>query len=263
MRWGGDGVVAIVAHRFIAIAMERHRQIAIGTHHDMTTCGALDRRRKTSAVEQQDDLAILFENAGHGLSERPRDARAINLDPIHTEIDRSHLGHRAIENAARQADQMIRTGFGALVRFQGRSRRAQNEGHFLEAGPMERHIASMVSRDSLLFKGRLVLFIEDHQTELRDWCKDGAARPYDNLNIATGDTPPLKMPLWSAHVGVEDRDTTESIFESASGLRCQTDFRHEDDRLTTETDRPLDRLHVDFGLTTPRHTVQEYRRMLP
>ena len=73
----------------------------------------------------------------------------------------------------------------------------------------------------------------------------------------------VEMPLWSAHVGVEDRDTTESIFESASGLRCQTDFRHEDDRLTTETDRPFDRLHVDFGLSTPCHTVQEYRRMLP
>ena len=126
---------------------------------------------------------------------------------------------------------------------------------------MDGHIAGMVPRDIVLFEGSLMFFVEDDQSQVWDRSEDGRAWSDDDLDIAIADPSPLKMALGSTHVRVQDGHRAEAVLKAAARLRCEADFRDQDDRLASEADRFFDGLHVDFGLAATGHAVEQDGRM--
>ena len=79
----GDGVVAVVAHGFVPIAVESQRQVAIWAGEDEATGWTLNTGRVTATVEQQDDLSVfLVQDTVHGLQEGFRQATLVDIDAV-------------------------------------------------------------------------------------------------------------------------------------------------------------------------------------
>ena len=83
----GDGVVAVVAHGFVPIAVESQRQVAIWAGEDEATGWTLNTGRVTATVEQQDDLSVfLVQDTVHGLHGGFRQATLVDIDAVDAEV---------------------------------------------------------------------------------------------------------------------------------------------------------------------------------
>ena len=92
-RW--NSVVAIVADGFVANVVMRQRDRTIGTGLDVAASGALNPRRKASAVEQQNDLSAVSDRFGDFLSEFLVDrTEAFSSLEVDSHVDRRYVGQR-------------------------------------------------------------------------------------------------------------------------------------------------------------------------
>ena len=92
-----------------------------------------------------------------------------------------------------------------------------------------------------------MLLVEHDQSQVRRRREDRAAGPDDDFHVAAGNPLPMLVPLDIAHVAVQHGHAVEPGAKPAHGLRRETDFGHEQNRLPAEAHDFLNGLHVDFG----------------
>ena len=220
-------------------------------------------RRETAAIEQQNHLPPFSQRRLHRLMQRPTDrpARrlAVNLVP---QIDRPHRRHRPIEHPPRHLDQLELAALRPLPTLERRRRARQHQRHILIHRPPQCHVAGMIPRRRFLLERRFMFFIEHDNAQVRRRCEHRALRADDHLDLAVRNPPPMLVPLDVALMAMQHRHAIEPRPEPADRLRCQTDFRHEQNRLPTKSHHFLDRPDINFRLAAPRNTMDQDRAML-
>ena len=82
-----------------------------------------------------------------------------------------------------------------MIAFQGRRCTAENNRALLDFGADDRDVARVIPGRFFLFVSRLMLFIDDDQSEILQRREDGAARANDNPRPARVDLVPLIVTL--------------------------------------------------------------------
>ena len=103
-----------------------------------------------------------------------------------------------------------------------------------------------------------MLFVDDDQAELRQWCENGRARADHHVHLAPADAVPLVVPLAVGQPAVLDRDAAAArrVERSHHGRR-QGDLGHEHQHTAPLPPHVSGQLQVDGGLPAPRHAVQQ------
>ena len=117
----------------------------------------------------------------------------------------------------------------------------------------------MIARKFPLLERSLVLLIDHDQPEPVQGGEDRAARADHDLSLSLADPPPFDVSFDIGQMAVQNGDRVEPLAKTAHRLRSQADFRDEDDRLFSETDRFGNRLKIDFRFAAAGYAVQKDR----
>jgi hypothetical protein len=111
------------------------------------------------------------------------------------EVDELYGRERKVGDAVRQPEDFELAGGSARVRLDVGRGRAHHDDAFLQAGPLDRHVAGLVTRRLLLFVGAVVFFVEDDDSDARQRREDGGTRAEHHVVVAAAravpDAPPL------------------------------------------------------------------------
>src|ERR1700682_3322846 len=107
------------------------------------------------------------------------------------------------------------------------------------------HVPRVIAHPSLLLEARVVLLIDDDQTECADGREQSAARPDRHVGRASAQPPPHRMALARGEPRVQHGNVVaEASAETAHELRRECDFWNEYDRATPARSRGGDRPQV-------------------
>ena len=255
---------AVMTDEALGGAMIGERDRAVGaTRH--VPVGALDERRVATPVEQEDALLpprepfaeTAFELGRYHLAARPLVGRGrAQLLP---QVEDAHLRQPTAAHTLRQREQGEPPILRVLPALEARRRTAQHAARARLARADECDVAGVVAWRLRLLVARLVLFVDDDRTEVRERCEDRRPRADRDPLLAASQGAPRIEPLAVAQSRVEDRDlVTEHRPEAIDSLRRERDLRDENDRaLAVPAHDLLEDLQVHERLAAPGDAVQQ------
>ena len=192
----GGGVTAKMAAQPRGGAMEGERDTAIRAAACFTAIAAQQRSGKTSAIEKQNGLLALLEPISDGGAQFVgQNGEAFLFSPFDAEIDDANERHLTVVDALGQTNELIFPAGGIEVTFQRRRGGTENDDTFLDFGPDDGDVASMVTRCFFLLVGILVLFIDHDQSKICQRREYRAPRADDDAGASGMNFVPLVMPL--------------------------------------------------------------------
>ena len=214
---------------------------------------ALQRAGEAAAVEEKNRLLALrealFKSGAEAVGEDRDLAFLLLLFQAH--VDHADERHGVGVGAFVEAEQVVFPRKAVLPTLQRGRGGAEDDGARLERGAQNRHIAGVVARRAFLFIGGLVFLIDDDQPEVRQWREHGGARTNYDACRTFADAVPLIETLALREVRVQDGDLVVELgkasLEAPHGLRCERDFRDEDEHRFPQIKRGLRGLEIDFG----------------
>ncbi len=121
---------------------------------------------------------------------------------------------------------------------------------------------SVIPRRLILLERAIVLFVNNHQAQLRSRRKNGTASPDNHVNVPRRDLLPIPMSLRVRQLTMQHGDSRKPAAETLPRLWGQADFRDQHNRLFTAGDDLFYRLQINLGLPTTRYTMQQNRARL-
>src|ERR1700736_2009148 len=146
-----------------------------------------------------------------------------------SQIDRLDRGKMLAPEPLRQPQAPVAAAPCIDLRFHGGCRRDQHDRNVGLAATHYGHITRVITNSLLLLIGRVVLLIDDNQSEVAVRQKQRRARSDDHADLATGDRAPgARAPARRQRGGPFGRAHAKALREAIEELRGQCDFRHED-----------------------------------
>ena len=130
------------------------------------------------------------------------------------------------------------------------------------ARQLDRHVAGVISRGTILLERCLVFFVHDDQPQTRHRGKYRRLPAPTTTGTSSRNPLPMPTPLGIGHMAVQDGHLAEASPKALLGLRREADLGHQHDRLPTVRDDFLNRADIDFGLAAARDAVQHDRLLL-
>ena len=230
------------------IGVQRERDVAVQATARDAAGAAVDRRRHTASVEEQDRPPA----AVHDPAERAEERRRERIARLAAQVDEPHGRHRRPDpRRQRQAPEPC----PAL----GPGRRgAVHRDRALERRPLGGDRARVVAGVGLLLVRGVVLLVDDDQPDAAHRREHGRPRADDDPRLAPRDPVALVAPLRRAERRVHDRDAVaEPATESSHRLRREGDLRHEHDRPEPALERCRAGLEVDLRLAAAGRPLEE------
>ena len=152
-------------------------------------------------------------------------------------------------------------GLGVVETFKGRCRGPEHDGTANELGPYNREVSRVVSNTLALFKGTVVLLVDDDDAEVLHRSEDSGPRPYNDLCVSREYAAPVLPPLVWFEAAVEDGDPlAEACLKPIEELWCERYLRHYHESGPSVFESLDDQLEVHLGFSTSRHTMEEEGR---
>ena len=253
-----DGSAAVVAHRAAGNRMVGHRGRAGRALRHPAAHAAADHAAVAAPVEEQDSLFALFERADElAFQIRPDDA-APSLAGQSAHIRDDDLGQSGAQKTLCERKDRVFSLFRAVIGFHRRRGRAEHEQRIRLGNAVLRHIAGMIARRLLRAVGRILLLVDDDNTEVFRGREHRRARTDDNAGAAGLDLFEAVVPLTGGQRRVQHSDLlAKPGGKLAQQLRCQPDLRHEHDGALSLLQRVRDELEIHLCLAAARHAEQE------
>jgi hypothetical protein len=215
-------------------------------------------------IQEEDSLFLPLHRARHRLEERaaemPRRLGTFATARPLAEIREAHDRERAPVDALRKAEQRRRAARGLRVGLEARRCGAEKRRRAEALGADERDVAGVVARRLVLFVGAVLLFVHDHEPEIRERKENGGAGAHDDVELAGRGLPPDVGPLARTKLAVVERGARDAgAAERVERLGRQVDLRHERHHLTAASNRLERRVQIDGGLAAPRDAEEEER----
>ena len=241
------GVAAVVAAQAI-VSVQDERDVALRTPDRRAAGAAVQRRRDTAPVQEQDRLAAALGDRPELRQQRPGE----RIAGLASEVDDPDRRQRSSEPAAELEPLEPLPAFGA------RRRAAVDRDSTLERGPLRGDRARVVAGVRLLLVGRVVLLVDADDADVAHRREDGRARADDDARLLGRDPLALVTSLGIREPRVQERDrVAEAGAETAQRLRRQRDLRHQHDRRPPARDRRGARSQVDLGLAAAGLAVEQ------
>ena len=176
--------------------------VALRTLTEPATGRAREHGRIASTIEKHEGLLAPGQRAAHRLDCGLGQAM---FRQALGQAQQAHLGQRGPTGSSDEGMQTIPTGLGgppALERGRGRS---EHYGHPPSRSQGNGEIARGVASPLLLLEGRVVLFIDHHRNQPRQWREHGQARAQNDAGPPFGRGQPMGRSFGLGHVAVQDR----------------------------------------------------------
>ena len=250
---------AVVTHRRILPLVVGQGNPAIVALIAGSALHALNLRRVSPPVQEQDHLLPLLQAVPH----LPLQPQADHLIPppghLSSNVLDFHIRQTAFSHPVLQFNQMINSDRCTVKR--NHAWRRASENHRGTEGPRSliRHVHGFVFRIVVGFVSGLVFLIDDHQSQIRDRCKNRRPGTQNHLGRPLSNPKPVFQPLRSGQLAVQDGHVlrTETVLKPLLHLHGQSDFRHQHDGTSALGQRMLHRMHVNFRLPASGHALQQ------
>ena len=228
---------------------KRERDVAVHATARDAAGAAVDRRRHTAPVEEQDRPPAAVHQAAERAEERSRE----RIARLAAQVDEPHGRHRRPDpRRERQAPE-------PCPALGPRRRGAVHRDRALERRPLGGDRARVVARVGLLLVRGVVLLVDDDQPDAAHRREHGRPRADDDPRLAPRDPVALVAPLRRTERRVHDRDAVaEPATKSSHRLRREGDLRHEHDRPEPALERCRAGLEVDLRLAAAGRPLQEH-----
>jgi len=143
--------------------------------------------------------------------------------------------------------------------FQRRRRRTEQHRNTELVRPENGNVARRVAHAVLLLEGRIVLLINDDQPEAWHGGEDGQPGAEHDSGLAGKGSAPITLTRRFGQFAMQRDDTgiRETGTNTAFELRCQVDFRHQQQDLFADGQRLVDQAQIDLGLAAAGDAVQQ------
>ena len=253
----GQGLArgAVVAAQGPAAQVHRETRIAVLAAGDPATGMALQGRRITAAVEEQQRLTLLDL---HRLLNGPEQLVAEpGVHGLTAQVERVQRRQGA---AATSLQAVMRIASQARIAqgFERRRGAAQHDGAALNLSSLHGDVSRRVAKTVLLFVGAVVLFVDHQQPRSRQRGKDGGARADHNAGGAgSGRFPGAQAPALG-QAGMQDRDGRgKASLEAGQSLWRKADFWNEHQGLAPRIEAAGNKLKVHFGFSASGNALQQ------
>jgi len=230
------------------VGVQRERDVAVHATARDAAGAAVDRRRDTAPVEEQDRPPA----AVHQPAERGEERGRERVARLAAQVDEPHGRHRRPDpRRERQAPE-------PCPALGPRRRGAVHGDRALEGRPLGGDRACVVAGVGLLLVRGVVLLVDDDQPDAAHRREHGRPGADDDPRLAPRDPVALVAPLRRPERRVHDRDAVaEPATESSHRLRRERDLRHEHDRPEPALERRRTRLEVDLRLAAAGRPLQQ------
>ncbi len=152
-----------------------------------------------------------------------------------------------------------------MQRLQGRRRRAEHDRDAALPRPPHGNVAPVIAHAFLLLERCIVLFIDDDETEARHRREYGEPRAQHEIGLAGCGSAPVPAAHRCGKAAVEHHRVApgQRFRDPLRKLRCQVDFRDEQQGLTASVDARRRGREIDVGLAASRDAVKQKRRIAP
>ena len=228
---------------------------------DRPTSGTAHARRKATTVEEDDRLmAGLQAFANRGMKRPGKKRVPRRAFSVAAQVDDLDLGHRGACGARRQREQPDSPLVGPMVGLDRRRRAPEHAHRTCVLRPKQRHVASMVAKALVLLERRVVLLVDDDQSQIRDRRKQRGTCPNRDLHSPPSKRLPGVVALTRGETTVKNGDVVaEAGAEPSDELRCERDLRNEQHRATPRSAHFVDRPEVHLRLARTGHAMQKKR----
>src|SRR5690554_5247565 len=145
--------------------------------------------------------------------------------------------------AAGQVQVAVVAARGVVKTFQRRSGAAQQQRDGVMLGACHGQIAGVVTQPLLLFERAVVLLVDNNHARLRQWGEDSRASPDNDGGAATGGGFPGVEALAIVEARVQRHYRhAKATAKTLQGLRCQANFRYQQQGLTAAGNDRFDQL---------------------
>jgi hypothetical protein len=118
----------------------------------------------------------------------------------------------------------------------------------------------VVAKTFVLLERRVVLFVYDDQSEIRDRGKQRGTRPDGDLHAPAAERLPGVVALAQGQTAVKHGDlVSEPRAKTSDELRGQRDLWNQQQRASAGSAHFIDRAQVDLGLARSSHAMQKKR----
>ena len=253
-------VAAVVADQPPLEAVIDQPGVAVRTGHAVTAGVAQGQRREAAAIEEQQRLLAALQRDLHRLGQSRRDEASARRR-LAPQIDGFDRGQMLAAEPFRQMQMRVAAALGVHHGLDRRRGGGEHDRNFRLARAHHRHVAGVIAHAVLLLVGRIVLLIDDDQTQIGIRQKQRRARADHHRDLARRDRGPGARALSRRDLGMPFRRThAEALGEAVEELRGERDLRHQDQDLLVAPDRLGHRLEIHFGLARAGDAIDQRHR---
>ena len=222
---------------------------------------AQQRRRIAAAVDEHERLLV---RARAARQSRP-EARPDPFDGLGVAMRREHdrRRFRRRDGATFEHELRITSALRLMDRLERRRRAAEHDRDAALAGPPDRDVAPVIAHAFLLLERRVVLLVDDDETEPRHRREHGETRPEHEVGLPQRGGGPMTAtescgkPAVQRHRAPSRQRARDALLK----LRRQIDLRHQQQRLAARIDASGRRREIDLRLAAACDAVQQKGRI--
>ena len=185
-------VSAVVADHLVLALVVSERNGAIAAFQLLAAGTAKHDGGVSATVEQHHHLLPALETGCNLLREFAGDYLFMaGFLELHPHVDDFHFGQRALLDAIGNLDQRVFVLFGVEVGLKRWCGGAKNHDRIRHLGAHHGYVTGVIARSFFLFVGRVVLFINDQQSQIVHGGENGGTRADHDTRIAALDAMPL------------------------------------------------------------------------
>ena len=234
-----------------SVAVEGEGDVTLVAAEGLTAGATMDRRCHSAAVQEEHGLAAVVREQAE-LGEERRRERVARLTAQVDDLDRRERPNETLPQLE-SLEPLPALGPGR--------RRSVEDDRILERTAFGRDRARVVARVGFLLVGRVLLLVDDDQTEALDRGEDRRAGSDDHARVPGCDPLALVPPLRLGQGRMQDgHSITEARPEAAECLRSECDLRYEHDRAEALFEGGLAGSQIDLRLAAPGLAVEEVVR---
>jgi hypothetical protein len=218
-------MAAMMAQQPVREAMLDQPSGAVRTAEAVAARPTQGQRRIAATVQKQQRLLAGCERR-RDLGDQRRRQKTSGFQPLAAHVDEPGFGQPRRGVAARQRHPLVTAACDIDHGFERGRRRYQHDRDVRQRGAQYRHVARLVADPLFLLVGRIVLLIDDDQSEIGERQEQGRTGADHDRRPPGGDRPPGVAALGLADLGMPlRRQGAEAFAKAFEPLRAESDLR--------------------------------------
>ena len=215
-------------------------------------------RGVAATVDEYNRLLVPLHTLFKLRQQQPRKHSVVAVVHFLAHIDDFHFGKLSFIHSFGEFEQLVLADCSLVIGFYRRGCAAEHQRAVVVLCPERRNLVGDVSRVGFGHITRIVLLVDDNQSDVFERSEHRASRAYRDLCPAAYQPAPLVKAFANRQSAVKKRDlVAETSAKRAQHLRRERDFGYKHYRGLTGFKRVTDTAHIHLGFAAAGHAVKK------